>query len=331
MNETLLLRFLLNSCSPAEIDQVEKWAMSNKSNADWLFDMEHIWQLKDEARFADKQRIEKAYKQFLSNREKIHPQKTIRKKIRLTSIFKYAAIFIVIALLSSNLYYLYENKNDGEFLTNIVDVPKGQKASLVLSDGTKVWLNSQSKLIYPSDFFNDKREVTLIGEAFFEVTHNRQKPFIVHSSSLKVDVLGTKFNMRVYPEETAIVTLSEGSVKVFTPNEENSIMLVRNQQVSYSEESGLILAENVDADLNKSWTVGELSFFNQPLSEIAKDLERRYNVYITIRDITLVNEIFTCRFKENITIEQILKNLKDTKLIDYKIKGNQIEFFEPIN
>lgn len=330
MNDTLLLRYLLNRCTPTEMKQLEEWVASDKENADLLFDAERMWQLKDECRFADHQKVEQAYQTFLSNLEKkkqLHDGGK-KKHLSILSLMKYAAVIVIILLLSSNLYYLFNKGDNAETaLINTIEVPKGQRVSLTLSDGTKVWLNSQSKLTYPSGFSKEKREVSLVGEAFFEVAHDKTKPFMVSSYLLKVNVLGTKFNMKTYPDEVAKVTLSEGSVEVFT--EENRITLKPNQQISYSVESGLILTKNIDTNLNKSWTVGELSFVNQPLIEIQKELERRFNVNILLKDTALANEIFTCRFKENITIEQVMKNLKDTKLIDYKIKDHQIEIFKP--
>jgi len=333
MNDTLLLRYLLNTISPSELKQLEEWVASDKNNADLLFSMERIWQLKDECRFSDHQNIEPAYRKFLINIEKEKLQTGKRKKSRFSilSFMKYAAILMLIVLLSSNLYYLLTNDKNNDALMNTIEVPKGQRTLLTLSDGTKVWLNAESKFTYPSGFSKKRREVSLVGEAFFEVAHNKAKPFMVHSSLLKVNVLGTKFNMKTYPDETALVTLAEGLVEVCTHNEGNKITLKPNQQVSYSLDSGLILKESIDANLDKSWITGEISFVSQPLSKIKKELERRFNVNIVIKDPALINEAFTCRFKENITIEQILKNLKDTRLIDYEIKDRQIDIFKPIN
>jgi ferric-dicitrate binding protein FerR (iron transport regulator) len=322
MDETLLLRFLMHRCNPAELKQIEQWTTADKANADWLFEMERIWGLKDEWRFSDTQEVEKAYRRFLTGIGKKEPAKR-HSAFSWPSLVKYAAAVAVIALLSANLYYMLRNDRP-EISLNTVEVPKGQRTALTLSDGTKVWLNSQSTFTYPSAFSTKNREVTLVGEGFFEVVHKDKKPFIVHSSLLQTTVLGTKFNVKAYPEETAFVTLSEGKVEVSTTVEMNRLTLKPNQQVAYSEETGLTLAKKIDPELVKSWTVGELSFVDQPLSGIAADLERQFDVQIRIQEQSLAEDIFTCRFKETATIEQILLYLKETKRLDYKINGRQI-------
>lgn len=322
MDETLLLRFLMHRCNPAELKQIEQWTTADKANADWLFEMERIWGLKDEWRFSDTQEVEKAYQRFLTGIGKKEPAKR-HSAFSWPSLVKYAAAVAVIALLSANLYYMLRNDRP-EISLNTVEVPKGQRTALTLSDGTKVWLNSQSTFTYPSAFSTKNREVTLVGEGFFEVVHKDKKPFIVHSSLLQTTVLGTKFNVKAYPEETAFVTLSEGKVEVSTTVEMNRLTLKPNQQVAYSEETGLTLAKKIDPELVKSWTVGELSFVDQPLSGIAADLERQFDVQIRIQEQSLAEDIFTCRFKETATIEQILLYLKETKRLDYKINGRQI-------
>ena len=106
-------------------------------------------------------------------------------------ILKYVAAVIIIGLLGLNLYKMVQPATVGE---NTVEVPKGQRASLMLSDGTKIWLNSQSKLIYPTQFSDKERNVRLEGEAFFDVAHKEHLPFVVHSPLLAIKVLGTKFN-----------------------------------------------------------------------------------------------------------------------------------------
>lgn len=330
MNDTLLLRFLLNKCTPPEIRQIELWATSNKENAEWLFEMEQMWRLKDECRFSEPKVVEQAYEKFLSNINNRKPQKTNKKRFKfpIASLVRYAAISVIIILLSSNLYQYLINNQVPEVLMNTVEVPRGQRVSLTLSDGTKVWLNAESVFTYPSDFSLEHREVVLVGEGFFEVAHNEKKPFIVNADLIKVKVLGTKFNVKARPDETLFVTLSEGKVEVFDNEVQNAITLKPDQQVSYSKDKGFLILEHVDTDLKKLWMEGELCFVNRALSEIVKELERQFDVVIEIKDPTLVHEIFTCRFKSDATIDQIMNNMRGTKLLDYKVNNKQIEIFK---
>ena len=215
--------------------------------------------------------------------------------------------------------------------SNMVEAPKGQRASLVLSDGTKVWLNSQSRLFYPSYFSGKERSIRLEGEAFFEVVHKEHIPFVVQSPLLEVKVLGTKFNVKAYSDdEKVIVTLDEGKVEVETNDRQNKLILKSNEQVSYSKNTGMTLERNVNANAVKSWMRGEGAFIQQRLGDIVHDLERKFDVTISITDHSLKDEVFTCRFKETATIEQVLFLLKETRRLDYSIERGNIQIFKPL-
>lgn len=327
MNEEILIRFLTHRCTSEEIEEVNGWIASNQANADWLFEMERIWSLKDQLRFSDKQEIEMAYARFMSGlQEKEIKVKTSWNHVYL-SWMKYAVAVVLIGLLGTNLYFLLQEESPS---INMVEVPNGQRVSLTLSDGTKVWLNSHSKFTYPTRFSSKNRNVELEGEGFFEVAHNEKVPFVVHADLLRVKVLGTKFNVKVYNEEPSAITLAEGKVEVATNDNEHKVTLRPNEQVTYSKENGLTVNKSINASLVRSWTVGEAAYVNEQLIDIVTDLERRFNVHITVKDRELDTELFTCRFKETAKINQVLTLLKETRKLDYKIQGDQILIYKPI-
>lgn len=317
MNEQLLIRFLMKQCSAEDIKSMDRWVSANPSHADWLYEMEHIWSLKDELRFSDKQQIKKSYHRFLSGISRRPLPDTQDKRWKITAFLRYAAAILLVGLLAVNGYYLLRSKKPS-LAMNTIEVPVGQRASLLLSDGTKVWLNAGSTLSYPSAFGEKKRLVSLIGEAFFEVAHDIDKPFVVQSDRMYVEVKGTKFCMKTYPEEKAVVTLAEGSVQVSSIGAGYRAMLKPNEQISYSEQEGWILTENVDTELTRSWIHGELYFVEQPLSEITKSLERRFGVRIRIRNPLSTNDTYTCHFRETDSLEQVLFLLKETRQLDYR-------------
>jgi ferric-dicitrate binding protein FerR (iron transport regulator) len=325
MHETLLIRYLNHSCSPSEIREIEQWVAADKAHAGWLFEMERIWALKNEQRFSNPQTIDEMFSRLWTRLQK---QKTVvksaRKTFRWPAAFKYAVAAVIVALLSANLYFLWKEQPDA-YAENTIEVPKGQRIALTLSDATRVWLNSQTTFTYPAVFSAKNRTVKLVGEGFFEVSKSASRPFIVESPLLNVTVLGTKFDVKTYPHESASVTLSEGRVEVTADHGNYRITLLPNQQAVYSETLGLTLHKNINPDLAKSWTIGELSFYDQTLAAIAADLERRFDVQIRIDGEELAEDKFTCRFKENTTVEQILINLKETKRLNYKISGREIE------
>lgn len=328
MDEQLLIRFLNHQCSVIDLKQIDEWIATDKANADWLFEMERIWSLKDEMRFSDSHIINEAYVRFLtrlekneSSREKVGNRK---KKFFLSSL-KYAAAIIIVALLSLNLYQIQKKQISG---MNTIEVPMGQRVSLTLSDNTRVWLNAQSKFTYPSDFSDENRIVDLDGEGYFEVSHDEDAPFIVHSESVYIKVLGTKFNVKSYYGEDATVSLEEGSVKVATHDEGKEITLKPKEEAVYSRQTETLLVRNADMYATRSWIYGEFVFTRQRLDYIIKELERRFEVQITINDKELAADLFTCRVRQETTLEQILELLKSTRRLDYKIKGREVFIFK---
>ena len=324
MDEQLLIRFLTHTCTPEDLRLVDRWIASNKANADWLFEMERVWSLKDELRFSDKKEIEEAYNRFTLSQGK---SKNAVQHFYLYSILKYVAAVLIIGLLGLNLYKMVQPATVSE---NTVEVPKGQRASLMLSDGTRIWLNSQSKLIYPTQFSDKERNVRLEGEAFFEVAHKEHLPFVVHSPLLAIKVLGTKFNVKAYLTEKSVETLAEVNVEVETNDCKNKLTLKPNEQISYSESSGLTLEKNINTNTVKLWMNGEGAFIQCRLDNIVRDLERKFDVKIIITDHSLSSEVFTCRFKDTATIEQVLHLLKETRRLDYSFEGEQIRIFKPL-
>ncbi|RRD72719.1 FecR domain-containing protein [Tannerella forsythia] len=317
MNEQLLVRFLTKQCSAEELKSIDRWVAADPAHADWLYEMEHLWSLKDELRFSDEQEIKRSYRRFLSRVNRRALPDTKGKRWRISAFLKYAAAIVLAGLLAVNGYDLLRSKRP-YLAMNTIEVPVGQRASLLLSDGTKVWLNAGSTLSYPSAFGEKNRPVSLIGEAFFEVAHDADKPFVVQSDRMYVEVKGTKFCMKTYPEERAIVTLAEGSVQVSSVDTDYQVMLKPNEQVSYSEQEGWVLTENVDAELTHSWIDGELYFVEQPLTEITKSLERRFGVRIRIRNPLSADDTYTCHFRETDSLERVLSLLKETRQLDYK-------------
>lgn len=189
----------------------------------------------------------------------------------------------------SLVYTQNHHKEGGARQYNTLTIPRGGEYRLVLSDGTKVWLNAESSLHYPV-FLSQTREVSLTGEAYFEVApHNI--PFVIHTSAdSKVEVLGTKFNISAYSGNPACTTLAEGKVKVYNANA--TVILSPNQQ-AIAKKSGDITVATVNAKLFTSWAQGVFQFRKTRLSEIAAQLSRWYDVEISFIDEQLKHKLFT--------------------------------------
>lgn len=169
-----------------------------------------------------------------------------------------------------------------------VFIPKGHRCKLILSDRSVIYLNAGSKFVYPSAFDDVNREVVLAGEAFFEVSKNRDSPFIVRTGSLAVEVFGTKFNVSAYDEDPVIQTvLVEGEVSVRrngANSSEEPILMEPEQMVTYNRQTHHFETNRVDPDFFTLWKDGILKFENEELSAVARKLERFYNVTVIFRD-----------------------------------------------
>lgn len=327
MDDKLLTRFLNRCCTPEELERIHEWIASDPAHAATLFEIETIHSLKNELRFSSKKETEPAYRRLAAQiKEKNTPLQRPAKSFR-TRWLGYAAAVLFLVVLSITLYRL---TGSGAPELNIIEVPDGQRASVILSDGTRVWLNSRSKLAYPSRFSGRKRTVRLEGEGFFEVTRNEKAAFTVQSDLLEVKVLGTKFNMKAYPDEISRVTLAEGKVEVTTNDGKGKTILRPNEQVSYSAGKKMHLKRTVNTELVKSWTTGEIAYTDKTLNEIAADLERRFGISIAICDPELASEIFTCHFGQSTTVEEVLNLLKETRKLDYRHDGENIRIYKPL-
>ena len=206
-----------------------------------------------------------------------------------------------------------------EPIFNTLIVPFGKRSEIVLSDGSKVWLNSGSKLIFPAKFASEKREVYLEGEAIFEVNHNRNKPFFVKSKNHEIEVLGTVFNVSNYMDDSAIYTvLQSGSIKINYAsnklfNSEKNVIVKPGNMVTFNKANLDVQKTNVDVEQYFSWRDGVFIFKNDPLQDIVKKISRYYNIEISITDNNRANETFSGYLDVNGSIESVLETIKATE------------------
>lgn len=175
---------------------------------------------------------------------------------------------------------------DAEVLQNQIIVPKGSEYSIVLADGTKIKMNADSRIRFPVQF-GGKREVSLEGEAFFDVTHDASRPFIIQAQDHTIHVLGTTFNVSAYPDEEISVTLIEGKLKVASPSEE--FYLSPGERYASSQAK----VSKVDTEFYTSWTNGAMEFDAMPFPQLATRLSRCYGVDIRIASKELETMKFT--------------------------------------
>lgn len=247
---------------------------------------------------------EKQYRSFLSMRNKRIVMLYARK------ISGYAAA-ILLSVLCTFMYMTFIGSEKKmitcyqEFVT-----PPGQRAKVHLTDGTIVWLNANSRLRYPEHFEKEKRVVELHGEAFFEVTKNKEKTFIVQTAKMDIQVTGTKFNVFAYDKEKFFVaSLIEGGISVSNPDNPTSIYRLQpNQQITVSDTSFVINRfEDTDFML---WKDGVFVFDDMPLDYIIRKLELYYDVSIVTDNKKLDNFRYTGKFRQRDGVESVLRKLQ---------------------
>ena len=194
-----------------------------------------------------------------------------------------------------------------ESTMNRLHVPAGQRAQITLQDGTEVWVNAQSTLLYPSHFSKKNRKVEITGEAFFNVAREKNRPFIVSTQHIDMEVLGTQFNVYSYPGAGYIRTdLVEGSVRVYQADDEKSnIILKPNEQVTIRGKD-MTVSEIFNPD-HLLWKEGIYSFDNEPLIDIIEKLQLYYDVKIVIEDTDICEIRYTGKFRQRDGIDEILR------------------------
>ncbi|HEX9509562.1 MAG TPA: FecR domain-containing protein [Puia sp.] len=218
---------------------------------------------------------------------------------------------------------------------------KGIRSIIILPDGSKIWLNADSHLKYPASFQDNLREVYLEGEAFFEIAKNPQRPFIVHLPKGNVQVLGTSFDIRAYADEELMSTSVATGLVAFVPDAAgrsanaadgpatrnpaaDSFYLTPNRKAIYDFQSGKVNVALTDAEADRGWINGIMTFNNQSLGRIAVELERSFGKPIKFRNASIAQYRYTATFKNN-TEEEILSTLKRVKSFHFTVTDKFIE------
>ena len=211
------------------------------------------------------------------------------------------------------------HKKELEF--NQLIIPKGTFYHLVLSDGTKVWLNADSKIKYPVSFGKDKREVSLHGEGYFEVAKDSTRPFIVSTEKMDVKVLGTTFDVNTYEDEgKSFVVLVEGLVEVSAGKGESRIITPGHMaEVNMYDTQAKIQISKCDAEHYIAWKNGNFSFRNASLTEILKRVSRYYDVTV-IREQVFEEEYYTGDVSSDVSLESLLAVIESSTSVSFKVE-----------
>lgn len=325
MDIKLLNKFIANKCTPSEVDSIFSWVQkqSDESTEDSLF--RNYWDKIELSEITDvdhaHQRLDRIHHKINLNQSDRVTTNNVRflniSKISLTKWISRVAVILVIPVITLLIYTQFFQF--GQYTAQEVDQkvevisPQGSRTFFELSDGTKVWLNHDSKLIYPQKFTGNLRTVKLLGEGYFEVASNKAKPFIVESNGLMVKAVGTAFNVRAYNDGSDFETTLESGKVIIQENvgskKTTVIKMEPGQHFVFDAATNQYSLKTEELTKYVSWKEGKLIFKDDHLDKVAEQLSKWFDVKIVLSDIKLNDLTCTGTFV-NETLPQVLEMLE---------------------
>lgn len=257
--------------------------------------------------------------------QRVYSLAGIQRNSRLQSLWKVAAIVAILVLPFIGYGIYYYSQRPVEWVS--VSTANGQNCTVTLPDSTIVILNASSTLSYPKNFAQSARPVKLSGEAMFSVHHDETKPFSVYAGGLVMRDLGTRFDVKSYPNGQTFATLAEGSLAVSVnrnSGKADAIILTPGQQTYYDSKKGAFMVKQVDAENVLAWVNGRLSFSEEPLREVLSTLGRRYDVTFKIGDGVKLNTPITLDIDSTENLQRTLEIMSLMTGIKYSITGKTV-------
>ena len=329
--DELIANYLTEGLDKNALDELKTWIAASAENQQYFIRQREIWfsaVSREAASVYDKDKAFEPCRNRVESQKEI--QSTSRRGFSLSALWRYAAVVAIIIAVGCISYWQGEVNVKDTFADISVEAPLGSKTKLYLPDGTLVWLNAGSRMTYSQGFGVDNRKVELEGEGYFEVKRNEKIPFFVKTKDLQLQVLGTKFNFRDYPEDhEVVVSLLEGKVGLNNLlREEKEAVLSPDERAVLNKANGLLTVESVTASNASQWTDGYLFFDEELLPDIAKELERSYNVKIHIANDSLKTFRFYGNFvRREQNIQEVLEALASTEKMQYKIEERNITIY----
>ncbi len=320
-DDSLLYRFLNRETTEEENKEILDWISASEGNQNRFRKIHRAFNVHQFISLRSRTDLDQAWKKLYSRmpagRKKLFP---------LSAAFfsrVAAAILILMAVGLGSLWVYEQFLKEGHQAMVVLDVPRGEKTKIVLTDGTLVWVNSQSVLKYNA---LDSRKVTIEGEAYFEVCKNEDQPFEVSTpSGMKLRVTGTRFNLRCYPNERFIeTTLEEGCVIIENIHPHPKVVLNPGEQARFDPSANQVDVKKVVPGIYSLWRNNELRFENIPFSDLIPRIERIYGVNIQLDPRINKNDRFTMTITTE-SLRELFNMMKLTSKFDYEINGEQVK------
>lgn len=314
-DESLLLRYIIGEVTQEENLLVKEWSGKDTANEELLIQLARMYYAQRTQQRIKNRDTEAAFR-IVNNKIKRKGRRLFLQRVGV------AASLIIGILGIGSFFFQYLDLRES-FLPSMITVESNDnsRTRLVLPDGTEVCLNSGSSITYPSHYTHGERNVTLSGEAYFKVTHNKEKPFVVNAldKKYKVKVLGTEFNMQAYKDDNVIqTTLIAGSVQVDIQGRNTKTVLLPSQKAIYSLQNNELEVVSANTDRETDWMYSRLVFKKTPMPEVLARLSRFYKVEFDVRNKIIDTYTFTGTFEDR-PLYQVLDYMKISSQIDYNI------------
>ena len=324
MTKDQLKKYFNNTCSKQHANDVELWLANIQDNS---FDDSLLKEILNETKVnKDERLVKRAFRKFKRDTQSYENQESRINPIirRLESFYKVAAAVLLLPLIITATYFYTEKNNPTEWIEQYV--PYGQSKMICLSDSSKLWLNAGTKLIYPKKFNNSIRQVYLSGEAYAEISKDKTHPFILSTGEVSIEVLGTKFNVKSYSEDSQIsVSLMEGAVKMNAHYKGvlKTRLLSPGEIVKFTKSTGKLEKGQFAIPSRNQWYNSKgFYFIDESLAEITLLLERYFDVRINIENNSLKKERFYSVFVNNESLEEILSALNINGIMKIRRNAN---------
>ncbi len=306
----LIIRYLSGDSSDEDTQRLFFWINSNSENESLFFTIKDLYEASAWQQIKKEANTENEWLKIQKTIQNNYTHKKFNYSI-LKRVLSYAAIF----LFGMFATYLITQQTKQSFLVSSsckssltkVVTGKGERTKIILPDGTKVWVNACSSLSYNGNYGNKYRIVHLDGEAFFEVKKDANKPFIVNSMGFNIKAHGTSFDVSAYKEDKKVsAVLVEGSISFRQNNDDNQQLIKPGQKIAYSQKENTIRVDNVDTDNYTAWRTGEYRFEQLTFEEVAKRMERIYNINFVFKNSEAKKIPFTGTFFSYESLDKIL-------------------------
>ncbi len=319
----LIGRQLAGEAADEELAEIDQWLRAQPEHPRLHASIREFWQNRQKTTGSDASRVWQSLTQQINAETPEASKVSLPEKPRLAWFFKVAAT-VTVLLLAGWLLWQYGTQTLLNLTATVQENTRGNQSEIILPDGSRVWLNAESKLTYYPNFGAGSRTVYLSGEAFFEVEKNPDIPFIIHLGAHRIQVLGTSFNVKSYEDEETVETSVITGKVMFVKKAEHAgkndsvYYITPNLKLALFKDSGQVETMRVDSREDMAWTQGKLVFKNESWDQIARILERTYDTAITFEDPALKNCRLTATFQKK-TLEEVLELIAMTQDFSYEI------------